>query len=295
MTSVHARRHVVGMWLMASVALVFASHDAISKTLILSLPVIFVAWARYLIHTVIVTSVILRGKRQAVFHSKRPWLHLLRAVCLLGDSLTFLYGLTHVPIAEATALVFLAPAFVTILSPLLFGIKADRAQWLSVWVGFIGVLVIINPASESFSLWMLFPLASAFFFAIYQLLTQLAGETDSPAVCSFYVGIFCTAILSVAVPFYWAEPDTVQWLLLLVLGGLGLSAHFLLAKSYVYASSTVLAPLGYLQIIFATVYGVLLFGGYPVMSSVVGMTLIFLSGLLVYGKRPAVIVDSERL
>jgi drug/metabolite transporter (DMT)-like permease len=278
------------MWLMASVALVFASHDAISKTLIFVLPVIFVAWVRYLVHTLLVTAVILRSKSTQVFHTRRPWLHLLRAVCLLGDSLTFLFGLTHVPLAESTALVFLAPAFVTILSPLLFGIKADRLQWLSVVVGFIGVLVIINPASDAFSLWMLFPLASAFFFAIYQLLTQLAGESDSPAVCSFYVGVFCTAILSVVVPFYWAAPNGFEWCLLLVLGCLGLSAHFLLAKSYAYASSTVLAPLGYLQIIFATAYGVLLFGGYPVVSSVFGMALIVLSGLLVYGKRRSAVV-----
>ncbi|MDB5984821.1 MAG: Threonine/homoserine efflux transporter RhtA [Pseudomonas sp.] len=289
-SSARSHGHVIGMWLMAAVALVFASHDAISKTLILSLPVIFVAWARYLIHTMIVTTVLLRTKREKVFHTKRPWLHLLRAMCLLGDSLTFLFGLTHVPIAESTALVFLAPAFVTILSPLLFGIRADRLQWVSVVVGFIGVLVIINPASESFSLWMLFPLASAFFFAIYQLLTQLAGESDSPSVCSFYVGIFCTVIMSVVVPFYWAEPGYLQWILLLALGTLGLCAHFLMAKSYRYASSTTLAPLGYLQIIFATVYGVLLFNGYPVMSSVIGMALIVLSGLLVYGKRRSVVV-----
>lgn len=285
--SSRSHRHVIGMWLMASVALVFASHDAISKTLIFALPVIFVAWVRYLVHTLLVTGVILRSKRADVFHTRRPWLHLLRAVCLLGDSLTFLFGLTHVPLAESTALVFLAPAFVTVLSPLLFGIRADRLQWLSVVIGFVGVLVIINPASEAFSLWMLFPLASAFFFAIYQLLTQLAGESDSASVCSFYVGVFCTAILSVVVPFYWATPTGFEWCLLLILGCLGLSAHFLLAKSYNYASSTVLAPLGYLQIIFATAYGVLLFGGYPVLSSVLGMVLIVLSGLLVYGKRRA--------
>lgn len=199
---VRPQAHVIGMWLMACVALVFASHDAISKVLIFSLPVIFVAWVRYLIHALLVTTVILNSKGPKVFHTKRPWLHLLRAFCLLADSLTFLFGLTHVPIAESTALVFLAPAFVTILSPLLFGIKASRYQWLSVIIGFSGVLVIINPASEAFSLWMLFPLASAFFFAIYQLLTQLAGESDSPWVCSFYVGVFCTLIMSVIVPFY---------------------------------------------------------------------------------------------
>jgi drug/metabolite transporter (DMT)-like permease len=286
MTSDHrSHRHVIGMWLMAGVALVFASHDAISKMLIFSLPVIFVAWARYLVHSALVTTVILRSKGEKVFHTRRPWLHLLRAVCLLADSLTFLFGLTHVPIAESTALVFLAPAFVTILSPFFFGIKADRFQWLSVVLGFIGVLVIINPASDSFTLWMLFPLATALFFALYQLLTQLASETDSPSVCSFYVGVFSTLILSVIVPFYWAHPDWLQVGLLLVLGGLGLCAHFLMAQSYRFASSSVLAPLGYLQIIFATIYGILLFGNYPVASSVFGIGLIFISGLLVYGRR----------
>lgn len=281
--------HVIGMWLMACVALVFASHDSISKILLFSLPVIFVAWVRYCIHTVLVTGMIVGSKGPRVFHTKRPWLHLLRAFCLLGDSLTFMFGLTHVPIAESTALVFLAPAFVTILSPLLFGIKASRYQWLSVIVGFAGVLIIINPASDGFSLWMLFPLASAFFFAIYQLLTQLAMEADSASVCSFYVGIFCTAIMSVVVPFFWVTPDTLQWILLVVLGSLGLCAHFLMAKSYQYASSTVLAPLGYLQIIFATIYGVLLFNGYPVTSSLFGIGLIFISGLLVYARRSSVL------
>jgi drug/metabolite transporter (DMT)-like permease len=272
---------------MAGVAFVFASHDAVSKTLILALPVIFVAWARYLIHTSIVTTVILRNRQRSAFHTKRPWLHLLRAVVLLADSLSFLFGLVHVPLAESTALVFLAPAFVTLLSPLLFGIKADRYQWISVCVGFVGVLVIINPASDAFSLWMLFPLATAFFFALYQMLTQLAGETDSPSVCSFYVGVFSTALLSLVVPFFWVSPTLTQWLMLLVLGSLGLSAHFLISKSYRYASSSALAPLGYLQIVFATLYGMLFFGNYPALFSVAGMALICFSGLLVYGRRTA--------
>ena len=294
-TTGHGPSQVVGMWLMACVALVFASHDAISKTLILALPVIFVAWVRYLVHTGLVTAVILRGKQPGGFHTRRPWLHVLRACCLLGDSLTFLFGLTHVPIAESTALVFLAPAFVTLLSPLLFGIRATRYQWVSVIVGFIGVLVIINPASDAFSLWMLFPLASAFFFALYQMLTQLAGTTDSPLVCSFYVGVFCTALLSAVVPFFWAWPDGLQGVLLVVLGGVGLCAHFLMAKSYRYASSAVLAPLGYLQIIFAVLYGVLLFGDRPSLWSVLGIALVCASGLVVYRRRPAGTLAAERV
>lgn len=276
---------IIGMWLMASVAFVFASHDAISKTLMLSLPVIFVAWVRYVVHAVLVsTAIATRGERKN-FKTKRPWLHFLRAVVLLTDSLTFMYGLTHVPLGESTAIVFLAPAFVTLLSPILFGIKSSRGQWLSVIVGFIGVLVVINPGSDSFSLWMLFPLATAFFFALYLMLTQLAGEQDSPSACSFYVGVFSAGILSVAVPFFWVQPSMAQWLMLLTLGCLGLCAHYLIAKSYTYASSATLAPLGYLQIVFATIYGVVLFDATPTLSTGIGMLLIFASGMLVYGKR----------
>jgi drug/metabolite transporter (DMT)-like permease len=287
------QRHIIGIWLMACVALVFASHDAVSKTLIFSLPVIFVAWVRYLVHAGLATTVMALGKQPGVYRTQRPWLHVLRACCLLGDSLTFLFGLKYVPIAESTALVFLAPAFVTMLSPLLFGIKAGRAQWLSVIIGFCGVLVIINPVSDAFSLWMLFPLASAFFFALYQMLTQLAGEVDSPAVCSFYVGIICTAILSMVVPFFWVQPSPLEWLLLALLGSMGLCAHFVMAKSYTYASSADLAPLGYLQIIFAVLYGVVLFGTTPSLWSLAGMGLIFISGLLVYAKRPQAVTPTR--
>jgi drug/metabolite transporter (DMT)-like permease len=281
------RRHVLGMWLMACVALVFASQDALSKMLIFSMPVIFVAWMRYLVHTGLVTGAIALGKGPRVFRTRRPWLHLLRACCLLADSLTFLFGLQHVPLAESTALVFLAPAFVTMLSPWLFGIRANRYQWLSVIVGFCGVLVIINPASDAFSPWMLFPLATAFFFALYQMLTQLAGESDGPAVCSFYVGLFCTVLLSLAVPFFWIAPTPMQWLLLVALGCMGLCAHFVMAKSYTCASSADLAPLGYLQIIFAAGYGLVVFGNAPGVASLAGMALIVASGLLVYWKQGA--------
>jgi drug/metabolite transporter (DMT)-like permease len=283
--SARIRPHVMGMILMGSVGLVFAAHDTLSKTLIMSLPVIFVAWVRYLIHSCIISTVILAGRDRALPRTRRPWLHLCRAVCLLADSLTFLYGLTHVPLAESTALVFLAPAFVTLLSPLVFGTRIDRSQWLPVIIGFVGVVVIINPQGEGFTPWLLFPLATAFFFALYQILTQLAGETDSPSTSSFYVGVFSTLILTLSVPFYWGQASAIQWSQLVVLGSLGLAAHFLISKSYSYASSAVLAPLGYLQIVFATLFGVIVFSDYPPASSIIGIALVLLSGFLVYGRR----------
>jgi drug/metabolite transporter (DMT)-like permease len=282
--SARIRPHVMGMILMGSVGLVFAAHDTLSKTLIMSLPVIFVAWVRYLIHSCIISTVILAGRDRALPKTRRPWLHLCRAVCLLADSLTFLYGLTHVPLAESTALVFLAPAFVTLLSPLVFGTRIDRSQWLPVIIGFVGVVVIINPQGEGFTPWLLFPLATAFFFALYQILTQLAGETDSPSTSSFYVGVFSTLILTLSVPFYWGQASAIQWSQLVVLGSLGLAAHFLISKSYSYASSAVLAPLGYLQIVFATLFGVIVFSDYPPASSIIGIALVLLSGFLVYGR-----------
>jgi drug/metabolite transporter (DMT)-like permease len=283
--STRIRPHVMGMILMGSVGLVFAAHDTLSKTLIMSLPVIFVAWVRYLIHSCIISTVVLAGKQRAFPKTQRPWLHLCRALCLLADSLTFMYGLTHVPLAESTALVFLAPAFVTILSPLVFGTRIDRSQWLPVIIGFVGVIVIINPQGQGFTPWLLFPLATAFFFALYQILTQLAGEKDSASTSSFYVGVFSTLILTVLMPFYWAEASPVQWGQLFVLGGLGLAAHFLISKSYSYASSAVLAPLGYLQIVFATLFGIVVFADYPPASSIIGIALVLLSGLLVYARK----------
>lgn len=286
---------MLGMILMAMVGLVFAAHDTLSKSLIMALPVIFVAWVRYLFHSCLVTAILVSSKPRALPRTQRPWLHLARAACLLADSLTFLYGLTHVPLAESTALVFLAPAFVTLISPLVFGTRIERSQWLPIIIGFVGVLIIINPRSEGFTPWLLFPLATAFFFALYQILTQLAGESDSPTTCSFYVGVFSTLILTLLVPFHWAQASLRQWALLAILGSLGLCAHYLIAKSYRYASSAVLAPLGYLQIVFATLLGMLVFAAYPPTSSLWGIGLVLLSGMLVYWRRARVPVGDAGL
>jgi drug/metabolite transporter (DMT)-like permease len=281
--------HVIGMILMACVGLVFATHDTVSKTLVATLPVVFVAWARYLSHTCLVGFILYAGKARALPRTRRPWLHVFRALCLTGDTLFFLYGLVHVPLAETTALIFLAPTFVTILSPMVFGTRMETTQWLSVIIGFIGVLAIINPQSDGFNLWYLSPLAAAFFFALYQILTQIAGETDAPSTSSFYVGAFATLLLSALVPFHWVDASMPEWTTLFALGGMGLCGHFLLSKSYRYASSAVLAPLGYLQIVFATLFGVLVFKTEPASSSMVGIALVLISGLLVYGRKRAAV------
>ena len=100
-------------------------------------------------------------------------------------------------------------------------------------------------------------------------------------------------ILTIAVPFFWVQPTLSEWMLPSTLGYLGLCAHFVMAKSYGYASSVDLAPLGYLQIIFAVVYGVVLFGTTPSPWSIAGMGLIFASGLMIYTKRPRAVLPKS--
>ncbi len=111
----------------------------------------------------------------------------MRALCLLGTSLLFTSALLFIPLAEATAVNFLAPVLVTALSVPLLGEQVTRGQWLAVVCGFIGVLIIVHPGGELFTPAVLLPFCSAlFFFCFYQLLTRKLSEIDSPTTSNFF-------------------------------------------------------------------------------------------------------------
>lgn len=169
-----------GILLIVLATFLFSSHDALSKYLAGFYPIVMVVWARYLVHTLLMAGIFLPQSGLRVLRSKRPGMQVVRALCLLGTSLFFTAALHYIPLAEATAVNFLAPILVTALSVPLLGEHVTRGQWLAVICGFIGVLVIIHPGGELFAPAVLLPLCSALFFCFYQLLTRILSKFDTP-------------------------------------------------------------------------------------------------------------------
>ena len=170
---------------------------------------------------------------------------------------------------------------VTALSVPLLGERVTRGQWIAVSAGFIGVLIVIRPGGALFTPAILLPLGSAFCFGCYQLLTRKLSATDSPTTSNFLTGIFNSLIMTALVPFFWTLPSLTHGLFMIGLGTCGMLGHMLLTSAFKHAAPAMLAPFSYGQILFAGMFGYLVFDHSPDAYGVVGIAIICLSGLAV--------------
>lgn len=274
-----ASQPLKGIALVVLATLLFASHDALSKYLSGFYPVVMVVWARYLVHSLLMAAIFLPQSGLRVLRTRRPGLQVLRALCLGGTSLLFTSGLLFLPLAEATAVNFLAPLLVTALSVPLLGEAVSRGQWAAVLAGFVGVLIIVHPGGALFTPAVLLPFGSALCFSFYQLLTRKLSETDSATTSNFFAGLCNTLLMSALVPFFWQLPSLGHGLLMLALGGCGMCAHLFLTQAFRHAPPALLAPFGYGQIVFAGLLGLVVFSHTPDAAALLGIALICLSGL----------------
>jgi len=254
-----------GILLILAAGLVLASHDGMAKYLALSHPLILVVWARYLSQST--AMLLLFGPRRG--------LSIVRTVSLL-----FVSSLRHIPIGEATAVLFLAPLFITGLSATLLRERVSRGQWGAVILGLLGVLVIVRPGGALFTPAALLPLGAALCLAVFMLLTRRLSESDDPVTCNFLSSLVGSLLMSLLVPFYWETPDLHDGLLLSVVGGVAMFGHLLLSHAYRYASAATLAPFTYSQLIFAVLVGLVAFGHVPDGGALLGIAIVIASGVL---------------
>lgn len=268
-----------GIVLVVLATFLFASHDALSKFLGGLYPVIMVVWVRYVVHTLLMAGIFMPRAGLSVLRTRRPLLQTLRALSLLSTSLLFTGGLQYLPLAEATAVNFLAPVLVTALSAPLLKERVTPGQWVAVVLGFVGVLVVVHPGGAMFTPAILLPFGSALGFCAYQLLTRVLAAHDSPTTSNFYTGLCNTLVMSLLVPFFWQTPQWQHVILMLALGGCGMTAHLLLTQAFRHAAPALLAPFGYCQIVFAGLLGLVIFNHAPDTLSLIGIAIICLSGL----------------
>src|SRR5690554_904452 len=271
-----------GILLVLCAGLLLASHDGVSKYLTHIYPLIMVIWARYFIQTVAMVLLFFPKMRWAILRTRRPWLQLLRAISLLSISFLFIAGLRYIPLAEATAVMFLAPLIVTVLSAVVLHEQVSKGQWVTVSIGFLGVMFIVRPGGDLFTPAILLPLGGSICFAIYQLLTRRLASTDHAVTSNFLSGLFVTLVLTALLPVqYTLDVPSLDLTFMLVLGILAMTAHMLLTMALKYSTAATLAPFTYGQIIFAGVVGYFTFGQLPDALSILGVCIISCSGLAV--------------
>jgi drug/metabolite transporter (DMT)-like permease len=211
-------------------------------------------------------------------------LQLGRSLAVVLSSAFFVGAIKFIPLADATAINFVAPLLVTALSAPLLGEKVGVRRWTAVAIGFLSVLIIIRPGPGMAHWAVLLPLIGAFCYAFYQIATRMLAGVDSWQTTTVYSGVVGLVATTALLPFAWRAPDWLGWLSFVGLGVLGSASHLLLIRAFALAPASTLSPFGYVQLIWALVAGVVVFGNVPDLWTLLGAALIAGSGLYVLAR-----------
>jgi len=258
--------------------LLFAACDVGAKFIQHEASAEKIAWWRNLTYALVAVPFALRREGRAVFRPVHPWLNILRGLTAICGTILFLLGLQHQNIPDATAIAFVSPVFVMALSIVFLGEVVGARRWLAALVGFLGVLVIVQPGTSSFHYASIFTLVAAFVGAFSTILTRKAvrDSAETMMVWTSLIGVTVTTAL------VWPEIGDTSWHE--VVFGLAGGLFFALGQiccvfAYRMAAASLLAPFSYVQMISATAVSYMVWNIIPGLTTTIGASLIVASGL----------------
>ncbi|MGV6839373.1 MAG: DMT family transporter [Planktomarina sp.] len=271
----------LGIWLMIATTFVFAMQDGISRYLAAEYNVWMVVMIRYWFFAAFVIAISARkqGGLKSVTQTDQIGLQILRGVVLAGEICVMVYSFTVVGLINSHAVFTCYPLLIAALSGPVLGEKVGWMRWTAIGIGFVGVLVILQPGSDIFQPGALIALLSAIMFALYGLLTRFAARKDTAATSFFWTGIV-GAVFMTAIGLWHLEAMTVNdslWMGLLCLTGAG--GHFLLIKCYEVAEASAVQPFAYLQLVFGAMIGISIFGETIALNVAIGAAIVIAAGL----------------
>ncbi len=258
----------------------FVSLDAVAKHLVSSYPVLQVVWGRFLFHMVL-AALILGPRLRHFARSANPPLQIVRSILLLATTVLFFSGVRLLPLADASAILFISPILLSILAIPFLGEKVGPYRWAAIFVSFLGALVVVRPGVGVIGVGALFLLGSACSNAFYQLITRMLRGTDEARTTLLYTGLAGAVGTSLAVPLVWTPIAPGDWPLFATMGVFGCLGHFTLIKAFQSAPATVVAPFSYASLIWAILLGFFFFGDLPDIWTLVGATIIATGGLYI--------------
>ena len=288
-----------GVLLMVVGVLLLPGIDAIAKGLSASISAGQVTWSRFFFQSLLLLPFALRAGQLRV--RGLLWVHGVRGVMIAVATLLFFASLAQLPLADAIAIFFVEPLILTLLCAVFLGERVGWRRLLAVVAGFGGALIIIRPSFAAFGLTALLPLGAALAFAVYLVLTRFLVRRDSAITLQFYAGIFGCLTMSGAlllgavadVPVLAVvRPSLGEWLLLGLLGLVATTGHMLIVHAVRRVGASIVAPFQYMEIISATLLGLVIFGDFPDPVTWIGVGIIIGAGLYVYVRERRVAAQS---
>ena len=241
-----------------------------------------ILFARSLFAMIPVLWIVQRAGGFRILRTRNPKLHLLRCCFGAVSMICFFTAYKYLPVSGVVALGFSAPLFMTALSGVLGGDKVKLAHWFAVLVGFAGVLYIVQPGGDSFSLWSLLPIGGAMTYAVVSVLIRRIGSTEPAVVTVFYFTSFTTVLGLISLPFIGIWPQSVHDFAVMVgVGLIGGVAQVLMTRAFTLAPVSVVGPFDYTAMLWAVAIEALILGILPTEAVVTGSAIVIASGLYI--------------
>ncbi|MGJ8618279.1 MAG: DMT family transporter [Sulfitobacter sp.] len=274
----------LGIGLMVATTFVFAVQDGLSRHLASEYNVMMVVMIRYWFFAAFVIAIARRkaGGIRAAAQTSQPILQSLRGLLLAAEICVMVAAFTILGLVESHAVFTCYPLLVAALSGPILGESVGWRRWAAIGVGFIGVLIILQPGMKVFEPAAAIPLLAAAMFAVYGLLTRFVARKDSTATSFFWTGVMGSLAMTCVGVWFWEPMSATDWLYMGCLCITGVTGHWLLIRCYEVAEASAVQPFAYLQLVFATIIGITLFGETVRLNVAIGAGIIVAAGLFTF-------------
>jgi len=242
---------------------------------------LMIVMIRYWFFAAFVITVATRknGSLRAAAATPQPGVQILRGLLLAAEICVMVFAFTKLGLVESLAVFACYPLLVAALSGPILGEIVGWRRWTAIGIGFVGIMVILEPGFGVFSPYAVIPLTSAVLFAVYALLTRYAARRDTAATSFFWTGVVGAVAMTAAGIWFWEPMAADDWWWMGALCISGATGHFLLIKAYDVAEASAVQPFAYLQLLFGTTIGIAVFGETIATNVAVGAGIVVGAGL----------------
>ncbi len=274
-----------GILLTVLATIAYAVADTLSKFQDRDFPVLMIVWARYFVPFALVLVVYFPRRGRRLWRTAFPGVQLIRGLLLTAGTVSMIFAYRFIPLAEAQAIGFIHPVLLTLLAVAFLGEEVSTLGWVAVLLCFSGVLIIIRPGGGLFTPAALLPLGLALCYSTYQLFTRRIAGRESAVSSLFYVMAIGTLTMTASLPFVWVTPGAKAMFIFVLIGAMSGLGHFAMIKALEVAPASLVAPFGYVQLLWVGLLGWLVFGDVPGAMTLFGMGVVVAGGLLVLATR----------
>ncbi|MDB2583514.1 DMT family transporter [Alphaproteobacteria bacterium] len=272
---------LLGIGLMVVTTFMFSTMDGVSRYLAENNNVFTLVTMRYWFIAIVmaITCLFVKDSFQKILYTKQPFTQFSRGLILSLNNCLVVYTFTLLGLVETHAIIACYPLIVAGLSVPFLGEKFGWRRWTAIFIGFVGVIIILRPTTNVISEGAIYALVGAIMFAVYLILTRYVSRIDKAITSFFWAGIGGSVTMTIISFFIWENILKEDFLWLLIMCVLSASSHFMMVKTLQVAEASVIQPFSYLQLVFGSIIGVTIFSESIDLMIVVGVTIVIGAGL----------------